>query len=71
MMEEIAGIIDRLIVMSELSSQILQEIFSTAGRSDNASRRSRLAIPDPNFFKDRFGVEGKAVLHLRIAFFTE
>ncbi len=63
-MEEIAALSDRLIVMSELSSQFLQEIFKVPiGKIDMVPHGvPDLPFLDPNFFKDRFGVEGKAVL---------
>jgi glycosyltransferase involved in cell wall biosynthesis len=63
-MEEIAGISDRLIVMSQLSSQFLQEIFSVPGSKIDMVPHGVPDLPflDPNFYKDRFGVEGKAVL---------
>jgi glycosyltransferase involved in cell wall biosynthesis len=63
-MEEIAELSDRLIVMSELSSQILQEIFKVPGSKIDMVPHGVPDLPflDPNFYKDRFGVEGKAVL---------
>jgi glycosyltransferase involved in cell wall biosynthesis len=63
-MEEIAAISDRLIVMSELSSQFLQEIFKVPGSKIDMVAHGVPDLPflDPNFYKDRFGVEGKAVL---------
>src|SRR6267378_6010229 len=63
-MEEIAELSDRLIVMSELSSQFLQEIFKVPGSKIDMVPHGVPDLPflDPNFFKDRFGVEGKAVL---------
>jgi len=63
-MEEIASLSDRLIVMSELSSQFLQEIFGVPGRKIDMVPHGVPDLPflDPNFYKDRFGVEGKAVL---------
>src|SRR5437762_11349317 len=63
-MEEIASISDRLIVMSQLSSQFLQEIFKVPGRKIDIVPHGVPDLPflDPNFYKDRFGVEGKAVL---------
>ncbi len=63
-MEEIAALSDRLIVMSELSSQFLQEIFQVPGRKIDMVPHGVPDLPflDPNFYKDRFGVEGKAVL---------
>jgi glycosyltransferase involved in cell wall biosynthesis len=63
-MEEIAAISDRLIVMSQLSSQFLQEIFKVPGSKVDMVPHGVPDLPflDPNFYKDRFGVEGKAVL---------
>ncbi|MGD0988794.1 MAG: glycosyltransferase family 4 protein [Candidatus Sulfotelmatobacter sp.] len=63
-MEEIAELSDRLIVMSELSSQFLQEIFKVPGSKIDMVPHGVPDLPflDPNFYKDRFGVEGKAVL---------
>jgi glycosyltransferase involved in cell wall biosynthesis len=63
-MEEIAALSDRLIVMSVLSSQFLQEIFKVPGRKIDMVPHGVPDLPflDPNFYKDRFGVEGKAVL---------
>jgi len=63
-MEEIAAISDRLIVMSQLSSQFLQEIFKVPGSKIDMVPHGVPNLPflDPNFYKDRFGVEGKAVL---------
>jgi glycosyltransferase involved in cell wall biosynthesis len=63
-MEEIAELSDRLIVMSELSSQFLQEIFKVSGSKIDMVPHGVPDLPflDPNFYKDRFGVEGKAVL---------
>ena len=63
-MEEIAELSDRLIVMSELSSQVLQEVFKVpAGKIDLVHHGvPDLPFLDPNFYKDRFSVEGKAVL---------
>src|SRR5208337_1962525 len=63
-MEEIAELSDRLIVMSQLSSQFLQEIFKVPGSKIDMIPHGVPDLPflDPNFYKDRFGVEGKAVL---------
>jgi glycosyltransferase involved in cell wall biosynthesis len=63
-MEEIAELSDRLIVMSQLSSQFLQEIFKVPGSKIDMVPHGVPDLPflDPNFFKDRFSVEGKAVL---------
>jgi glycosyltransferase involved in cell wall biosynthesis len=63
-MQEIADLSDRLIVMSQLSSQFLQEIFKVPSSKIDMVPHGVPDLPflDPNFFKDRFGVEGKAVL---------
>jgi glycosyltransferase involved in cell wall biosynthesis len=63
-MEEIAELSDRLIVMSQLSSQFLQEIFKVPGSKIDILPHGVPDLPflDPNFYKDGFGVEGKAVL---------
>jgi glycosyltransferase involved in cell wall biosynthesis len=63
-MEEIARLSDRLIVMSQLSSQFLQEIYKVSGSKIDMVPHGVPDLPflDPNFYKDRFGVEGKAVL---------
>src|SRR5581483_6819255 len=63
-MNELAALSDRLIVMSELSSQFLQEIFKVPGKKIDMVPHGVPDLPflDPNFYKDRFGVEGKAVL---------
>jgi glycosyltransferase involved in cell wall biosynthesis len=63
-MEEIADLSDRLIVMSHLSSQFLQEVFKVPGGKIDMVPHGVPDLPflDPNFYKDRFGVEGKAVL---------
>src|ERR1700731_4560747 len=63
-MEEIGELSDRLIVMSQLSSQFLQQIFKVPGSKIDLVPHGVPDLPflDPNFYKDRFGVEGKAVL---------
>src|ERR1700688_3665262 len=63
-MQEIAELSDRLIVMSELSAQMLLEIFKVPGSKIDMVPHGVPDLPflDPNFHKDRFGVEGKAVL---------
>src|SRR6202163_1840772 len=63
-MQEIAELSDRLIVMSQLSAQMLQEIFKVPDSKIDMVPHGVPDLPflDPNFFKERFGVEGKAVL---------
>ncbi len=63
-MQEIAELSDRLIVMSELSAQMLLEVFKAPSSKIDMVPHGVPDLPflDPNFHKDRFGVEGKAVL---------
>lgn len=63
-MEEITALSDRIIVMSQLSSQFLQEIYKVPGAKIDMVPHGVPDLPflDPNFYKDRFGVQGKAVL---------
>ncbi len=63
-MEEIAALSDRMIVMSQLSSQFLQEIHKVPEEKIDLVPHGVPDLPflDPNFYKDRFNVEGKAVL---------
>jgi len=63
-MEQITALSDRLIVMSQLSSQFLQEIYKVPGSKIDIIPHGVPDLPflDPNFYKDHFGVEGKAVL---------
>src|SRR6202522_4844132 len=63
-MEEIVELSDPLIVMSQLSSQFLQDVFKVPGSKSDMVPHGVPDLPflDPNFYKDRFGVEGKAVL---------
>ena len=63
-MEEIAALSDRLIVMSRQSSEILQEVFQVPpGKIDLIPHGiPNLAFTDPTFYKDAFGTEGKEVL---------
>ena len=63
-MVELAELSDRLIVMSEHSSQFLREIFQVPASKIDVIPHGvpNLAFVDPNFYKDRFGVGGKSVL---------
>ena len=63
-MVELADLSDRLIVMSDHSSQFLQEIFQVSPEKIDVIPHGvpNLAFVDPNFYKDRFGVGGKSVL---------
>jgi glycosyltransferase involved in cell wall biosynthesis len=63
-MEEIATLSDRLIVMSQQSAEILQEVFHVPSHKIDMIPHGIPDLPftDPNFYKDGFGTEGKDVL---------
>ena len=63
-LEEIAGLSDRLVVMSELAAELLRAIYAVpAGKIDVIPHGvPEMHFMDPNYFKDRFGTEGKSVL---------
>ena len=63
-MEEIATLSDRLIVMSQQSADILQETFHVAADKIDLIPHGIPDLPftDPTFYKDGFGTEGKDVL---------
>jgi glycosyltransferase involved in cell wall biosynthesis len=63
-LEEIAQLSDRLIVMSELAAQLLHEVYAVPGGKIDVIPHGVPDMPfiDPNYFKDRFGTEGKSVL---------
>jgi glycosyltransferase involved in cell wall biosynthesis len=63
-LEEIAQISDRMIVMSELAAEILRGVYAVPGEKIDVIPHGVPDLPfmDPNFFKDKFGTEGKSVL---------
>jgi glycosyltransferase involved in cell wall biosynthesis len=63
-LEEIAQLSDRLIVMSELAAQLLREVYAVPGGKIDVIPHGVPDMPftDPNYFKDLFGTEGKSVL---------
>ncbi|MGB9424492.1 MAG: glycosyltransferase family 4 protein [Candidatus Acidiferrum sp.] len=63
-MQEIATLSDRLIVMSRQSADILQEVFHVHPEKIDLIPHGIPDLPftDPNFYKDAFGTEGKEVL---------
>lgn len=63
-LEEIAHLSDRLVVMSELAARLLRDVYAVpAGKIDVIPHGvPDMAFMDPNFFKDKFGTEGKSVL---------
>ncbi|MGB7469578.1 MAG: glycosyltransferase, partial [Candidatus Acidiferrum sp.] len=63
-MEEIATLSDRLIVMSQQSADILQEVFHVSADKIDLIPHGIPDLPftDPSFYKDAFGTEGQDVL---------
>jgi glycosyltransferase involved in cell wall biosynthesis len=63
-LEEIAQISDRMVVMSELAAGLLREVYAVPGGQIDVIPHGVPDLPfmDPNFFKDKFGTEGKSVL---------
>jgi glycosyltransferase involved in cell wall biosynthesis len=63
-MGEIATLSDRLIVMSQQSAEILQEVFRVPNDKIDLIPHGIPDLPftDPSFYKDGFGTEGKDVL---------
>ena len=63
-LEEIAQLSDRLVVMSELAAQLLRDVYAVpSGKIDVIPHGvPDLPFMDPNYFKDKFGTEGKSVL---------
>ena len=63
-LEEIARLSDRMVVMSELAAQLLREVYAVpSGKIDVIPHGvPDLPFMDPNYFKDKFGTEGKSVL---------
>src|SRR5438309_3351211 len=63
-MAEIATLSDRLIVMSQQSADILEEVFHVSPDKIDLIPHGIPDLPftDSSFFKDGFGTEGKEVL---------
>ncbi len=63
-LEEIARLSDRMVVMSELAAQLLRDVYAVpSGKIDVIPHGvPDLPFMDPNYFKDMFGTEGKSVL---------
>ena len=61
---EIAGLSDRLIIMSEHARGLLHDVYAIPADKINFIPHGIPDIPfvDPNFYKDRFDAEGKMVL---------
>ena len=63
-LEEIARLSDRLVVMSELAAEMLREVYAVPAEKIDVIPHGVPDMPfmDPNYFKDKFGTEGKSVL---------
>ena len=63
-LEEIARLSDRLVVMSEQSARCLREVYAVPNERIDIIPHGvpDFQFMDPNYFKDRFGTEGKSVL---------
>lgn len=63
-LEEVAALSDRLVVMSERGSEFLQKIYNVSPEKIDLIPHGIPDVPfvDPSFNKDLFGVEGKIVL---------
>lgn len=63
-LEQVAGLSDRLVVMSERGVQFLREIYHVPAEKIDYIPHGIPDLPfvDPSFHKDLFGVEGKIVL---------
>ncbi len=61
---EVAGLSDRLVVMTKRSAELLQEVYQIAPEKIDLIPHGIPDLPfvDPSFHKDLFGVEGKTVL---------
>ncbi len=63
-LEEVAALSDRLVVMSERSMKLLQDVYGVLPEKIDLIPHGIPDVPfvDPSFHKDLFGVEGKIVL---------
>lgn len=63
-LEEVVRLSDRVVVMSRTGARFLREVYGVPGEKIDVIPHGMPDMPfaDPNFHKDRFGVEGKQVL---------
>ncbi len=63
-LQEVAALSDRVVVMSERGVEFLQEVYGVASEKIDLIPHGIPDVPfvDPSFHKDLFGVEGKMVL---------
>ena len=63
-MAEVIRLSDRLVMMTQKGAELLREIYRVPEQKIDVIPHGIPDLPfmDPNFYKDQFGVEGKAVL---------
>jgi glycosyltransferase involved in cell wall biosynthesis len=63
-LEEIGRLSDRLVVMSELAATFLREVYTVPNEKIDIIPHGvpDFTFIDPNYYKDKFGTEGKSVL---------
>ena len=63
-LEEIARLSDRVVVMSDQAAQFLRQVYEVPSNKIDIIPHGvpDFQFMDPNYFKDRFGTEGKSVL---------
>lgn len=63
-LEEVASLSDRLVVMSKLAAELLNDVYAVPCEKIDIIPHGvpEMHFMDPNYFKDRFGTEGKSVL---------
>ncbi|MGD0913228.1 MAG: glycosyltransferase family 4 protein [Terracidiphilus sp.] len=63
-LEEVTRLSDRVVVMSEQAAQFLRDVYAVPGSKIDIIPHGvpDFQFMDPNFFKDKFGTEGKSVL---------
>lgn len=63
-MQEVVRLSDQVVVMSERGVEYLQKVYGVPPEKINLVPHGIPDVPfvDPNFFKDKFGVEGRPVL---------
>jgi glycosyltransferase involved in cell wall biosynthesis len=63
-LEELTRLSDRLVVMSEQAAQFLRDVYAVPNSKIDIIPHGvpDFQFMDPNYFKDKFGVEGKSVL---------
>src|SRR6202050_1373040 len=63
-LDEVAHLSDRLVVMSELAASLLRDVYKVPAAKIDLIAHGVPDLPftDPNYFKDSFGTQGKSVL---------